>query len=119
MRYFLLCCFALAVVGCSKPAIREATVYKAEIDFVDAATQEVVERGKAVLDTQCVCVEPVEGIKTFKTQECSQLAETVLVLDARMKYHTDYMRFLGGVSDVRPEGDAPDVPDVGTLCEGK
>jgi hypothetical protein len=36
----------------------------------------------------------------------------------RMKYHTEFMRYLGGLSDRRPPEKPFDVPDPSTLCPG-
>lgn len=115
MRYLIVLSM-LMVVGCNKPAVRDAGVYKQELDFIDAAAKETVESGKAVLKQKCKCISPVEGVDVFETVECDKLASTVLVIESRMQYHTDFMRFLGGISDERPEKDPPAVPAVGTLC---
>lgn len=105
----------ILVAGCKKAAVRDASVYKAELDFIDAAAEEQVERGKALIASSCKCVE-IEGVKAFGTRACSELAETILVIEARMGYHTDMMRFLGGLTDKRPPEESPEIPEPETLC---
>lgn len=114
MRIFLLL-LVLSFCGCKSPVVRDAQVYAAELDFVDAAAKEQVERGKAIIEKTCVCSE-VMGTVGFETRECRDLAETILVVEARMSYHTEFMRYLGGLTDERPPKDPPKVPDTNTLC---
>jgi len=116
-NYLLICAIlaTLFAIGCKDVAVRDAKVYKAELEFVDAASDESVTRGKAVITTECTC-ETVMDITGFATPECNDLAETILTIEARMAYHTNFMRYLGGLSDKRPPKDPPDVPDTNTLC---
>lgn len=111
----ILVLVVLSFCGCKSVAIRDAKVYSAELDFVDAAVDEQVERGKALIAKECRCSE-VMGTVGFETKECQELAETVLVIEARMRYHTAFMRYLGGISEERPAKEAPKVPDTGMLC---
>lgn len=108
---------AIASIGCQgKIVVRDAKVYKAELEFFDAASREVSERAQAIIDLKCEC-EEVAGTKGFITRECQQLAETILVLKARMGYHTNMMRHLGGLIEERPPKDPPEVPEPSTLCK--
>lgn len=111
--------FAVLVVlfggGCAPPAVRDSGVYGAEVDFVEEATREHVEHSMVVLREECTCIE-VSGVLGWETAACQDLAETVAVLRARMAYHTAFMRYLGGLSDVRPEEEPPDVPEASSLC---
>jgi len=101
--------------GCG-PAVRDSEVYSAEIDFVEAAAEEQVVRGTALLNVACKC-EEVMGQVGFVTTECHDLAETILVVKYRIKYHTEFMRYLGGIHDKRPPKDPPEIPDPSTLCK--
>jgi hypothetical protein len=105
------------LTGCHQAAVRDANVYSAEIDFVDAAIREVAERGRLLIERQCQCVS-VDGVKAFLQRECYEMAETVLVLEARMVYHTAFMRYLGGLSEDKPGDAPPDIEDPVTLCPG-
>jgi hypothetical protein len=119
MMRFLMLAMAVAVLsaGChGKIVVREAKVYKAELQFIDAATQEISERSQSMLNLKCEC-EEVAGEKGFVSKECQQLAETVVVLKARMAYHTNMMRYLGGLIEERPPKDPPEVPAPNTLCK--
>lgn len=121
MRFFMVVmCMAVVsfAVGCkSKIVIRDAKVYKAELDFVEAATEEMVERGEALIAESCVCEEKIVGVPMFIESECHKLAETVLVLKARMKYHLSMMRHLGGLQEERPPKEPPSVSEPSTLCK--
>lgn len=113
MKYFLILLFL--VVGCKDVSVRNAEVYSQELDFIDAATLEHVERSKALMSIVCSCVWDGD-ILMFSEQECESLAETIVVLEARMQYHTNYMRYLGGLTDKQP-GDAPSIPEPIELCK--
>lgn len=116
-NYFIFCVILtiLFAIGCKEVAIRDAKVYSAELEFVDAASDEQVVRGKAIIAAECEC-ETAMGILGFTTSECNDLAETVLTVESRMKYHTSFMRYLGGLSEDRPAEDPPEVPETNTLC---
>lgn len=106
-----------AAIGChGKISVREAKVYKAELEFIDAASKEISERSQKVINLKCEC-EEIAGVKGFVSRECQQLAETVVVLKARMEYHTNMMRHLGGLIEDRPPKDPPEVPEPSTLCK--
>lgn len=107
--------FAFVFCGCKNATVRDAKVYTAELDFMDAVAEEQSERGKALIEKECKCSEVV-GIYGFETKECHELAETTLVIEARMKYHADFMRYLGGLSKERPPREPPEVPETNTLC---
>ena len=102
---------ALFVVACVKYVVREQSVYKAEIDFFSAATGEAVEKGESMLAEFCKCEDG-----QWSGLACSEMAETVVVLKARMGYHTDFMLYLGGVSGTRPPEDPPEIPEASSLC---
>lgn len=116
-NYLVICAIvaSLFAIGCKDVVVRDAKVYRAELEFVDAAATEQVERGKAIIEAECTC-EEVVGIKGFATKECQDLAETVLTIEARMTYHTNFMRYLGGLSEKRPPKEPPPVLDTNTLC---
>ena len=85
-------------------------------EFIDAASKEISERSQKVINLKCEC-EEIAGVKGFVSRECQQLAETVVVLKARMEYHTNMMRHLGGLIEDRPPKDPPEVPEPSTLCK--
>lgn len=116
MRFFVLFVLVLSLLGCTKTVVRDAATYKEELNFFDAASEEAVTNGKALIASICECSE-IEGVKGFTTVECKDLAETVLVLEARVKYHTNMMRFNSGLIDERPPEEPPVVPDANTLCK--
>jgi hypothetical protein len=116
MKFFVLLVLVLSLFGCNKTVVRDAATYKEELDFFDAASEEVVTNGKALITKTCECAE-IEGVKGFTTAECQNLAETVLVLEARVKYHTNMMRFNSGLTEERPSEELPVVPNVNTLCK--
>jgi hypothetical protein len=115
----LLFLVLLVIMGittsCSGTVVREADVYTAEIDFIEQATQEQVEGAKALIGDTCECRE-IAGVTAFETEECHALAETVVVVEARMGYHLAFMRYLGGLDEERPPETPPEVPEATTLC---
>ncbi len=102
------------LVGCGI-VLREPDVYSAEVDFVEDVGKEVVRTGSAVIAMECECVE-VEGNLYFSTRQCADLAEALVVTTARLGYHTDFMRFLGGINEERPTEKPPNIPEATTLC---
>jgi hypothetical protein len=112
----ILAILALIIFGCGA-SVRDPKVYEAEIEFMEAAAGEQVARGMAVIEEYCVCDE-VAGAKGFTSEECHNLAETILVVKYRMRYHTEFMRYLGGLSKRRPPKDPPEVPETSALCPG-
>jgi len=107
----LLAGMVFFAVACVKVAVRDAAVYKAEVDFVAAASDEAVTNGKALLEASCACVDG-----RWTTDACGDMAETVVVLESRMGYHTKFMLFLGGVTKTRPPEDPPEIPESTSLC---
>jgi len=112
---FLFLIITLFVSSCGPVVIRDQAVYSAEMDFLDAAVEEQIERGIALINEHCHC-ETMMGVKGFTTTTCNDLAETILVLKSRMKYHTNFMRYLGGLIDKRPEKIPPEIPVTSSLC---
>lgn len=112
MRIFCVL-FVIVFVGCGS-AIRDGKVYGEELDFFDAVFEEQTRTGKAIIGESCKCSE-VSGVYGFETKACQELADTVLVIESRMRYHTDFMRYLGGLSDDRPN-ELLNVPEASTLC---
>lgn len=102
------------IIGCGA-SIRDPGVYGAELDFIDVATEDVVRNGEAMIAAECECVED-GGTLRFGTLQCAELSETLVVLKARMKHHTAFMRFLGGINEERPTEEPPIIPDATTLC---
>jgi len=105
---------ALIIIGCG-PAVRDRETYKAEVEFMEAAASEQIDRGVAMIDAFCKC-ETMMGERGFTTTECQDLAETILVVKYRMGYHTAFMRYLGGLDDRRPPKIPSEVPEASSLC---
>lgn len=113
--FLILLFFVVILISHCGPAVRDKEVYEAEVDFVEAAAAEQVERGIALINKACRC-ETVMGQRGFTTVECQELAQTILVVKNRMSYHTAFMRYLGGISEERPPQEPPTVPMVNVLC---
>lgn len=101
----------VSLVSCTKYVVREQPVYKAEVDFVTAASAEAVEHGKALVSAECTCRDGV-----WTTSECADMGETIVVLESRMAYHAAFMLYLGGLTDKRPAEEPPEIPDSTSLC---
>ena len=114
MRKVIVAILGFAILSCG-PAIRDKEVYGAEVDFMDAVAEEQIEHGIALINESCKC-ETIAGISGFVTEACQDLAQTIVVVQSRMKYHTSFMRYLGGLTKTRPPKEPPEVPDTNTLC---
>lgn len=101
----------LVLAGCNEVIVRDAATYRAEVDFVEAAAADAVAGGVDVLQEECACAGGA-----WTTDACARLAETVVVLRARMSYHAAFMRYLGGLSAARPSAEPPPIPASTILC---
>ena len=113
---FLFFLFIVVCSGCNKHIVRDAKVYAAEIAFVGSAANEQVENALALMKVSCECREPDGLPLQFVTRECLDMAQTVVVVRARMDYHLAYMQYLGGLIKERPSDVPPEVPEANTLC---
>ena len=109
--------FLCSFLGCGGSAIRDKEVYKAELAFIESATIEQVERGISLINNVCVCEKVGDLPAQFTNKECLDLAQTIVVVRARMRYHLDFMEYLGGMSDTRPPETPPDIPSSNDLCK--
>lgn len=113
--FVMFLCVSTLFVACpEQTVVRDASVYKAEVDFVDDASAEQVEHSIAVLRENCECK---DGLWT--TKACENLAETTVVMKARMPHHAEYMRYLAGIIDKQPPEEPPEIPAPETLCPEK
>ena len=117
MKHLVLIGLVLVFSGCKQVTVRDAGVYSEGLNFIDAASVEIVERGKALIERECECSDKIVGVNGFTSSACHRFAETVLVIEARMKYHLEMMEYLGGLSGECPPRNPPDIPDVNTLCK--
>ncbi len=117
LRVLVIGLFLFSLMGCGGSAIRDTGTYAAEVDYVDHASAEQVERGIALIKASCKCEAYGVLAPQFVTKECAEMAETIQVVRARTKYHTDFMRYLGGLTEVRPPKTPPPVPGTSELCK--
>jgi|GEM_PF-1354115 len=110
--FVLLLCVSTLFVACpGQMVVRDASVYKAEVDFMDDASAEQVKHAIVVLREHCECEDG-----RWTTRACENLAETTIVMQVRMPYHVEYMRYLAGITDEQPSEDPPEIPSSETLC---
>jgi len=114
MRFLKYILAVLILTSCGA-SVRDPEVYKSEIDFLQAASDEQVERGIELIHAKCKCAD-VFGVKVFETKACQDFAETLIVVKYRVKYHTDFMLYLGGLTEERPPEYPPEIPDATELC---
>ena len=91
--------------------IRDATVYRTELGFMEQASVQTAEALKARIQSQCVCTDG-----KFVQEGCAKDAKLVLVIEARVPWHKAMALYNAGLLEERPPKTPPDVPDPSTLC---
>jgi hypothetical protein len=91
--------------------IRDEAVYRTELDFLEQlATQQAILL-TGFIKGNCSCIEG-----KFTTEPCQKTADTVLVVQSRVKWHKDMMLYNAGLLKERPPKDPPAIPEAKTLC---
>ncbi len=110
----LMALMAFTFSACPTVAIRDAKVYKTEIQFFEQANTQQADELTVWVKAQCCTAE-----KTLKADDhCKKSAKLVQVVRARVPYHRDMMLYLGGITEKRPPKDPPKVLSVDDLCKG-
>jgi hypothetical protein len=109
MKYILICIIGFSNLSCA--GIRNLVTYQLELQFI----QQGLERQNEVVlaHIQAVCCD--RGRYTGSL-ECESMSDMYITLRERATYHFDMMRYLGRISDDRPQ--LPEFTVEGeTLCE--
>jgi len=91
--------------------IRDATVYKTELGFMEQASMQTAETLRVFILQHCVCTDG-----KFVSEACEKAAKKVLVVENRVPWHKAMALYNAGLLEERPPKDPPVVPDPSTLC---
>lgn len=106
----LICLLSMcALASCT--AIRNSNTYNLELIYIQ---QGLDRQGELVLEhikkTCCLETEFTDSL------DCNSMVDTYITIKKRTPYHLDMMRYLGRLTDERPELPVIDI-DGGELCE--
>lgn len=101
----LTCCCS------SQCLVRDPSVYRVEMDFMEQSALQPVGALTQFLTEHCKC----EGGQ-FTTEQCRKVADMILTVQIRVPWHKAMSLYLGGLEDKRPDKDPPVVPAPETLC---
>ena len=105
--------FTTACAGNQK-ICREQNTYLQEIVFIEMATLQSVEKNLYFLNTACSC--SGSDWSGPNADECRETAKAVAVINARLKYHPDLMRYNAGIEGIERPTVKPKVAEHYTLC---
>ena len=120
-----LIAFVLVLVvvlsGCGGVSVRDPVVYETELDFIAKASDEQSKRMERLIEMYCrfATLSSEDKELAFTMAICEESAGTLQVVKARMPWHIDMMKYLGGIKDERPAKDPPKVPPGTDLCPVK
>lgn len=105
-----ICLFSVVfVVSCT--GIRNSSTYNMELIYIEQGLTRQGDIVKKYIKGNCC-----EGNKYKDSTQCYGALDTYLTIKTRTKYHMDMMRYLGRLSDVRPE--LPELIIKGdSICE--
>ena len=102
---------ALLAVSCSPAVVRDAAVYRTELDFMEQAAVQPADSLTGFIKDFCRC----ENGK-FTTETCTEAADRVLVVKTRIGWHKAMMLYNASLSKDRPDKEPPTIPAPETLC---
>ena len=114
----LLVCLGLS--GClSKHVVRDRDAWEAEAVFINNLVTAEQQGLEALMARSCRCNAQGEWVDANNGADrvCAQAADAVVVVRARWAWHYEMMLFNSGVTEKRPNGDAPPIPEAASLCE--
>jgi hypothetical protein len=102
--------------GCKLGVVlRDPEVYENEIGFLQMALEQDTELLEEHLtDGSCTC----DDAGSWNSDLCETTALNILVIQHRLEWHVEMMRFLGKLTETRPSEVPPEVPETSTLCPG-
>ncbi len=97
---------AVLLIGCGPATvIREADVYRVELEHYDRWAVRQAELLRDFVSTECVCA---EGL--FEETRCDKAADWLLTVEARHAWHRQMALFNAGLVDERPDVTPPQIP---------
>ncbi len=101
------------MAGSCNTIVRDETVYRTELDFMEQTAKQPVDRLAQWISTSCKCVDG-----KFTDAWCTETAKLVQVIRARLPWHKAMMLFNASLLDKRPPKNPPKVPPATDLCPG-
>ena len=101
----LLILTLLLILGCNRTQIRDARVYKTELELISKIIEAQSQTISHYLKTHCECVEG-----KWVGFECAQAADTLSVVQSRWSWHKKMMLFNADLGE--NPGSTPEIEDV-------
>lgn len=103
--------------GCATISIRDSTVYRNEVKFLESAAIQEADAMEAVMFLDgCKCIGDDELY--WEDKKCEKAATLIQTVRSRVPYHVQMMLFLGGLVEVRPPPKPPKILPATDLCPG-
>lgn len=99
--------------ACNQTVVRDATVYRLELGFMEQAAVQSSAVIEDMLGVYCTC----DSTKQWTTVLCAEAAKKALVVKTRVPFHKNKALFNAGLLETDPGTTAPAVPEVSTLCK--
>lgn len=110
--FLLVCGLVLPSCGTKKVVLRDAGVYKSELEFLQMALRRSTDLLEDHLqENHCSCDE----YRNWTTETCEESAKTILVIRARLTYHINLMLFNAGLRET-PSRELPEIGHPSELC---
>ena len=100
----------LIATGCpNRVVLRDAAVYKAELNQYDKWATEQARYLREFIEEHCTCESDAEGPQ-FNEVACEEAATYVLLVEYRHQWHKDMSLYNAGLIEREPAALPPDVP---------
>jgi len=109
---FLSLLLLAGVFSCTPRIVREKATYKVELEFFRQVAVQTADALDGFVQSTCQC----SSDGNFTSLECSNAARKVLLIRARIDWHTNMALWNAGLLDERPPVDPPTIPGTQTLC---
>ena len=102
----LLAGAVVLLVGCGHVrVVRDADVYRAELDQYDRWAVRQAALLRDFVSSECTCIDG-----RFETARCSEAADWLLTVEARHAWHRQMALFNAGLVETRPPVSPPRIP---------
>lgn len=104
-RVAVLIALATALTGCPSVVVRDAAVYRAELDQYDQWATRQASLLREFVSSECTC----EG-ERFVALRCADAADWLLTVEARHGWHREMALFNAGLLEEAPDPTPPAIP---------
>lgn len=109
----LLTLLAVGLTGCKSYVVRDGKTYTAELAWFEQAGSETAELSAEMVEKNCECEDGA-----FTDPVCEDLADNIVTIRARMKWHVEMARHNAQLTEERPPKEPPEIPPAESLCPG-